>query len=245
MLETDTPLQGLGAVLSQQDETGKLSVIAYASWSLHPSERTMCNYSSAKLELLVLKWVVMEKFHDYLLGSKFHVFMDNSPLAYVRESKLGASQIWWLSELALFDFTIHYWTWRSNRTTEALSRHPHTEEEMKGDSGSDCNEADIISYSSVCKVADKYLNTTKVPDDLKKEPLSISCAIQSVVEEEDTEEIQGMLNSVSVLNQVTLEDMAEEQKRDPILGLVCQYVTAGEKLKLSAITKIKSKAVWK
>ena len=68
----------------------------------------MCNYSSAKLELLVLKWAVTEKFCDYLLGAKFHVYMDNRPLAYVRESKLGASQIWWLSKLALFDFTIHY-----------------------------------------------------------------------------------------------------------------------------------------
>ena len=58
-------------------------------------------------------------------------------------------------------------------------------------------------------------------------------------------EIQGVLNSVSVLNQVTPEDMAEEQKRDPILGLVCPYVTAGEKLKSSAIAKIKSKAVCK
>ena len=54
----------------------------------------MYNYSSVKLELLALKWVVMEKFHDYLLGSKFHVYMDNSHLAYVRESKLGALQIW-------------------------------------------------------------------------------------------------------------------------------------------------------
>ena len=30
MLETDASLQGLGEVLSQQDETGKLHVIAYA-----------------------------------------------------------------------------------------------------------------------------------------------------------------------------------------------------------------------
>ena len=51
----------------------------------------MCNYSSVKLELLALKWAVTEKFCDCLLGSKFHVYMDNSPLAYVRESKLGAS----------------------------------------------------------------------------------------------------------------------------------------------------------
>ena len=55
ILETDASLQGLGAVLSQQDETVKLHVIAYASQSLHPSERSMHNYSSVKLELLVLK----------------------------------------------------------------------------------------------------------------------------------------------------------------------------------------------
>ena len=66
----------------------------------------MQNYSSTKLELLALKMAVMEKFGDYLLGLKFHVCLD--PLAYVRESKLGTSQIQWLSELALFDCTIHY-----------------------------------------------------------------------------------------------------------------------------------------
>ena len=61
--------------------------------------------------------------------------------------------------------------------------------------------------------------------------------------EEDAEEIKGMLNSVSVLNQVTPEDMTEEQKRDSILSLVCQYVTAREKSKTLAISKIKSKVV--
>ena len=70
VLETNASLQGLGAVLSQQDETGKLHVIAYASQSLCPSKRSMYNYSSAKLEPLVLKWVVMEKFCNYFLGSQ-------------------------------------------------------------------------------------------------------------------------------------------------------------------------------
>ena len=68
MLETNASLQGLGAVLSQHDETGKLYVIAYASQvNFHPSERSMCTYISMKLELLALKWVVSENFHDYLL----------------------------------------------------------------------------------------------------------------------------------------------------------------------------------
>ena len=49
-------------------------------------------------------------------------------LAYVRESKLGASQIWWLSELVLFDFTICYWTGWSYRPTSAFNRCPHNED---------------------------------------------------------------------------------------------------------------------
>ena len=68
----------------------------------------MHNYSSATLELLVLKWVVREKFGDYLLGLQFQAYTDNNPLAYVLESKLGTSQIQWLSELVLFDFVIKY-----------------------------------------------------------------------------------------------------------------------------------------
>ena len=68
----------------------------------------MRNYSLAKLKLLVLKWVVMEKLWDYLLGSKFTIYRDNNPLAYVRESRLGAAQIRWLSKLVLFDFDIKY-----------------------------------------------------------------------------------------------------------------------------------------
>ena len=46
----------------------------------------MCNYSSAKLELLVLKWAVTEKFHDYLLGLQFQVNIDNNLLVYVQAS---------------------------------------------------------------------------------------------------------------------------------------------------------------
>ena len=68
ILETDASLNGLGTILSQQGKDGQICVIAYASCSLCPSERSMCNYSSAKLKLLALKWAVIDKFRDYLLG---------------------------------------------------------------------------------------------------------------------------------------------------------------------------------
>ena len=87
---------------------GKIHVNANASHSLHPSERSMHNYNFAKLDLLALKWAVTEKLQDYLLGLWFYVYMENNLLAYVQDSKLGASQIQWLSELALFNFTINY-----------------------------------------------------------------------------------------------------------------------------------------
>ena len=82
----------------------------------------MWDYSSTKIELLALKWSVCEKFKDYLLGSKFTVYTDNNPLVYIKTSKLGAAQIRWLSELALYDFDIVYCTGKSNLVADALSQ---------------------------------------------------------------------------------------------------------------------------
>ena len=131
ILETDASLKGLGAVLSQKGDDNEIRVIAYASRSLRPSEKSMRDYSSAKIELMALKWSVCDKFKDYLLGSKFTVFTDNNPLCYIKSSKLGAAQIRWLSELALYDFDIVYRTGKSNLVADALSRRPEVEEEME------------------------------------------------------------------------------------------------------------------
>ena len=60
ILESDASLKGLGAVMPQQDNTGKVHALAYASRTLRPSEQSMYNDRSAKLELLTLKWTVTE-----------------------------------------------------------------------------------------------------------------------------------------------------------------------------------------
>ena len=246
ILEIDASLNGIGTILSQQGKDGQICVIAYASCSLCPSERSMCIYSSAKLELLALKWVVTEKFRGYLLGSQFQVYMDNNPLTYVMESKLGASQIQWLSELALFNFVIKYQTGQSNRATYALSCHPvnPTCDDSFSESEANSDECEVISYSSVCEAVDLYLNSTKMPEDLKQGVQDISCAI---MEEEDMNEdkIVSSLNAVSTFEHLTPKQMSEEQQKDPTLELVYQLVTAGEKPKTLVIAKIKSKAVRK
>ena len=226
ILEIDASLDGLGAILSQQGKDRQIHVIAYVSHSLPPSERSMHNYSSAKLELLVLKWVVMGKFRDYLLGLQFQVYTDNNLLTYIMESKLGASQIQWLSELALFNFVIKYQTGQSNRATYALSCHPFnpTYDDSFSESKANSDECKVISYSLVCEAVDLCLNNIKIPKDLKQGVQDISCAI---MEGEDMSEdkIVSSLNAVSTFKHVTPKQMAEEQQKDPTLELVYQIVT--------------------
>ena len=48
----------------------------------------------------------------------------------MKSSKLGAAQIRWLSELALYDFNIIYRTGKSNLVADALSRQPEVESEL-------------------------------------------------------------------------------------------------------------------
>ena len=157
-LQTDASLQGLGAILSQRDETGTSHVITFASRSLQLSEQLMWNYSSAKLELLALKWVVMEKFRDY---PKFTVYTDNNPLTYVKESELGAAKIRWLSELALFDFDIKYRSGKLNQAADTLSHRPKNEDENFSDSESGGYKT--ILYTVICNDLSKVIKGENYP----------------------------------------------------------------------------------
>ena len=103
-LQTDASDLGLGAVLYQVDNDKHQRVIAYASRSLSNVER---NYPAHKLEFLVLKWAVMDRFHEYLYGGQFDVYTDNNPLTYILTStKLNATGQRWVASLANYDFRI-------------------------------------------------------------------------------------------------------------------------------------------
>ena len=58
IFKTDASLKGLGVVLSQQDNTSEVHVIAYASQTLTPSKQSICNYSSANLDLLYYYYII-------------------------------------------------------------------------------------------------------------------------------------------------------------------------------------------
>ncbi len=102
VLHVDACCEGLGGVLYQDQGQG-LQPVAFVSRILTPSEK---NYPVHKLEFLTLKWVVVDKLHDYLYGAKFQVQTDNNPLTYVlTTAKLDAVGHRWLAALSVYDFS--------------------------------------------------------------------------------------------------------------------------------------------
>ena len=212
ILEMEASLKGLGAVLTQEDDEGNYHIILFALVILlKPYEHSMRNYSSAKLELLALKWAICEKFKDYLIGSKFTVLTDNNPLTYVCTSCLGAAQIYWLSDLALFDFEIKYRAGKSNQAADALSRQPVNPDSLSKSSDDD-EEWETVSYGIVCQILDHHLGSTKMPYNIKLEVQSniadVDMANQSLGFP-SANIIDMQLREVKLFDTITPKQMAE------------------------------------
>ena len=120
LLETDASGFGLGAILHQVQEDGKLHPVAYASRALKKGEK---NYHSSKLEFLALKWAVTEPFKEYLYYKPFTVRTDNNPLTYILTTpNLDACGHRWVSSLARYTFKIEYLKGTDNKVADVLSR---------------------------------------------------------------------------------------------------------------------------
>ena len=126
-LHIDACDRGLGAILYQDQPDGQEKPISFASRSLNKAES---NYPAHKLEFLALKWAVTKRFHEYLYGNEFTVYMDNNPLTYIlTTAKLDATGHRWVAALAAYNFTLNYRPRMANIDADALSRIPWNKEQ--------------------------------------------------------------------------------------------------------------------
>ena len=144
---------------------------------------------------------------------------DNNPLACAHKGKLGAYQIRWLNQLALFDFVINIRMDRSFMVTFALNHHPLSPDwPLESDANSDelkvmsyplaCDytfedHVEATSYQSVYGKVNWHLVGTKIMNDLKVEAQTISCVVEPLIRDDTILEIVAQSNAIKVFDQVT------------------------------------------
>ena len=118
VVQADASEVGLGAVLSQVKE-GEEHPVLYLSRKLLPREK---NYATVEKECLAIKWA-LETLKYHLLGRRFTLVTDHSPLQWMAKNKETNSRVtrWFLS-LQPYNFSVIHRPGRRHGNADALSR---------------------------------------------------------------------------------------------------------------------------
>ena len=119
VLQTDASNRGVGAVLSQSDESGDEHPVAYFSRKLLDREE---RYSTVEKECLAIKLGV-QAFRVYLLGKRFTIQTDHRSLEWLDRLKENNSRLSrWSLSLQPFQFDVRYRAGKANNNADGLSR---------------------------------------------------------------------------------------------------------------------------
>ena len=159
-----------------------------------------------------MKWVVTEKFRDYLYYAPgFTVYSDNNPLTYVLSTaKLNATGHRWVSELADFNFKIHYRPGKENGDADYLSRLPLDFEKYMQPCTTEVNHdvihATINAAQAQYQGKTAWINSFSVPRDLPQYP-----------------------ENSPDLGHIDQQELRVAQQDDPAIGPVMRWKLSGRK----------------
>ena len=230
LLETDASGKGLGAVLSQKQADGRYHPIAYASHVMNETEQ---RYHSNKQEFLALKWVVMERFHEYLSPygknrNEFVVPTDNNPLTYIFSSAiLDATGQCWVAHLASYNFSLEYQKGKDNTMADFLS---WVNERLPEDEVQEY--LNKIPYPGVKAVLNNAIMPIK---ECAEQGVRLSSDCQNVHQEEAVGARPARLATTNVT------DWKQEQKEDPVLYQLAKHLRAPRETLKTALHKVLDK----
>ena len=212
-VSVDSSSEGIGGVI-YQIKNGVKQVLAYASHGLSKSE---INYPTHKLEFLALKWIVTEKFHDYLYGNKFTIYTDNNPLTYVLSTaKLDSTGHRWLQALSIYNFQIIYKSGKSNIDADSLSRLPFLENQ-RAKTETNCFFSTVFPKTDMVSQETSILNHDVVHAICLNHSIPFIECLALLAEITDTLDLEG-------IESLSSRDMRSAQYTDQLLSKMINFV---------------------
>jgi transposase InsO family protein len=220
-LETDASETILGAVLSQEGRPN-----AFISKKLKGAE---LNYSTIEKEAMAIIWAI-EYFDHYLYGRKFRILTDHKPLQYImnktgelRNKKIAR----WFTKLAEYDKEIAYRPGKQNGNADALSRmlqeetiEPENETKRKTEDEKKIKKQEKIRKEKNKKIIRKDRpKDIRLTDDRKKDIARIFAIMDSVLEDKEDDEDEGMEidTETNDLTQTDPEEIELEKDKKEII----------------------------
>ena len=219
VLDTDASNHSVGAVLSQDQGNGE-RVIAYASAALTPAQTRYC--VTRKELLAVVRFT--RQFRHYLLGRKFRLRTDHGSLVWLFRFKTPEGQLArWLEELSQFNFDIEHRPGKKHGNADGMSRLDVDEQENCGCYTAGDDPRNLPCSATGCTYCPKRREQwerfqTEVD---RVVPLALRRAGVLPTQAAD-QPLPG-----SCVDTRTKEDLARQQRDDPDLAPLFQWVHNG------------------